>query len=261
MNKWTDGLPSPLVCGATAACSRSTAPPSPRRSRAWSARGRHATRRASAKALAALKRAAQDGAEPDGAVDRVRPGARDDGRVGRRAARRCSASTGRRRASTGRSWGCEGDRVEALRARIEALVRQAAAGGRASSSASPGLDGHSNGAEVIAVAARHVGFDVVYSGIRLSPEEIVRLGGRGGRRRHRRLGAVGLAPRAGRSRSSRRCESHGAADRIKVVFGGIIPPGDFEALRKIGVRQIFTPADFGLIEIMEKIVDMIEAGG
>jgi (2R)-ethylmalonyl-CoA mutase len=54
-------------------------------------------------------------------------------------------------------------------------------------------------------------------------------------------------------------KAHGAQDRIKLVFGGIIPPTDFDPLTKIGVKKIFTPADFGLIEIMESIVGLIEA--
>lgn len=50
----------------------------------------------------------------------------------------------------------------------------------------------------------------------------------------------------------------GAGERIQLVMGGIIPPGDFEALKARGVRRVFTPADFGLVEVMEKIADLIE---
>lgn len=73
----------------------------------------------------------------------------------------------------GQKLGLAGDRVEALRARIAGLAERLGHRPRIVVG-KPGLDGHSNGAEVIAVSARHVGFDVIYSGIRLSTEEIVR---------------------------------------------------------------------------------------
>ena len=53
---------------------------------------------------------------------------------------------------------------------------------------------------------------------------------------------------------------YGAGDRIKVVFGGIIPPDDFEKLYGIGVKKVFTPSDYELIDIMESMVDVIESG-
>ena len=84
----------------------------------------------------------------------------------------CSASSVPPPASTVSSSGSTGDRVEALRSRVGALAEQLGHRPRIVIG-KPGLDGHSNGAEVIAVSARHVGFDVIYSGIRLSPDEIV----------------------------------------------------------------------------------------
>ena len=90
--------------------------------------------------------------------------------------------------------------------------------------AKPGLDGHSNGAEQIAVAARDAGLEVIYQGIRLTPEQIAAVARRGGRRRHRPVDPVGLAPRA---RPRRWCAScAGGGVDAPVVAGGIIPEED-----------------------------------
>ena len=113
----------------------------------------------------------------------------------------------------------------------------------------PGLDGHSNGAEQIAVRARDAGFEVVYQGIRLTPEQIV--GGRGGR---------GRAPASGISILSgshmelvpevlERMREAGAGD-VPVIVGGIIPDADAARLKALGVAEVFTPKDFGLNDIM-----------
>jgi (2R)-ethylmalonyl-CoA mutase len=118
----------------------------------------------------------------------------------------------------------------------------------------PGLDGHSNGAEQIAVRARDVGMEVVYEGIRLTPEEIV------GSARDEGVHVIGLSILSG---------SHGVlvADvlrglaaqglAIPVVVGGIIPEEDALALREAGVRRIYTPKDFDLTRIMDEIVDVV----
>ena len=150
----------------------------------------------------------------------------------------------------------ENDRVASLRTRIGALTHKLGRRPRLLVG-KPGLDGHSNGAEVIAVSARHVGFDVVYSGIRLTPEEIVQSAVAEG------VDVIGASILSGSHVALAEqirdgLTKAGAKDRIQMVMGGIIPPGDFDALKARGVERIFTPADFGLVEIMEQIVGLIE---
>jgi (2R)-ethylmalonyl-CoA mutase len=119
----------------------------------------------------------------------------------------------------------------------------------------PGLDGHSNGAEQIAVRARDAGMEVVYEGIRLTPAEIVQSA------RDEGVHVIGLSILSG---------SHGVLvrdvlDRLQkagrgdlpVVVGGIIPDEDAEALRAAGVRRVYTPKDYDLTRIMAEIVDVV----
>ena len=120
----------------------------------------------------------------------------------------------------------------------------------------PGLDGHSNGAEQIAVKARDVGMEVVYDGIRLAPSEIAASA------RDEGVHLVGLSILSG---------SHcvlvidvldmlrdlGLGD-LPVVVGGIIPEEDADKLRKAGVRRVYTPKDFDLTRIMSDIVGVVE---
>jgi (2R)-ethylmalonyl-CoA mutase len=119
----------------------------------------------------------------------------------------------------------------------------------------PGLDGHSNGAEQIAVRARDVGMEVVYEGIRLTPEEIVQSA------RDEGVHVIGLSILSGshgvlvrdvleRLRESGRAE-------LPVVVGGIIPDEDAEALRAAGVRRVYTPKDYDLTAIMADVVDVV----
>ena len=122
----------------------------------------------------------------------------------------------------------------------------------------PGLDGHSNGAEVIAVSARHVGFDVIYSGIRLSPDEIVQSAV------EEDADVIGASVLSGShlelaQQIFDKLAEYGASGKIEVVVGGIIPPADVEQLTAMGVRRVFTPSDYELIDIMESIVGLIEA--
>ncbi len=121
----------------------------------------------------------------------------------------------------------------------------------------PGLDGHSNGAEVIAVSARHVGYDVIYSGIRLSPDEIVQSAVEEG------ADLIGASILSGShieltAQIFERLAEYGASDDIDVFVGGIIPQGDFDKLYSMGAKRIFTPSDYELIEIMESITGVLE---
>ncbi|WP_329125270.1 protein meaA [Streptomyces sp. NBC_01465] len=119
----------------------------------------------------------------------------------------------------------------------------------------PGLDGHSNGAEQIAVRARDAGFEVVYQGIRLTPEQIVSAA------LAEDVHCVGLSILSGSHAALvpdvlERLREAGAAD-LPVIVGGIIPPSDAEDLKRAGVAAVFTPKDFGITEIIGRIVDEI----
>ncbi|MER5179288.1 protein meaA [Streptomyces sp. NPDC002896] len=119
----------------------------------------------------------------------------------------------------------------------------------------PGLDGHSNGAEQIAVRARDAGFEVVYQGIRLTPEQIVSAA------LAEDVHCVGLSILSGSHTQLvpdvlDRLREAGASD-IPVIVGGIIPNSDAEDLKRAGVAAVFTPKDFGITEIIGRIVDEI----
>ncbi len=119
----------------------------------------------------------------------------------------------------------------------------------------PGLDGHSNGAEQIAVRARDAGLEVVYQGIRLTPAEIVAAAVA------EDVHCVGLSILSGSHLELVPAVLDGlreaGAGTLPVVVGGIIPAADATALRAAGVADIFTPRDFGLTEIIGRIVDAV----
>ncbi|MER5865480.1 protein meaA [Kitasatospora sp. NPDC002040] len=119
----------------------------------------------------------------------------------------------------------------------------------------PGLDGHSNGAEQIAVRARDAGFEVVYQGIRLTPEQIVSAAVA------EDVHCVGLSILSGAHPELvpdvlHRLRRAGVED-VPVIVGGIIPAADGEALKAAGVAAVFTPKDFGITTIIGRIVDEI----
>jgi ethylmalonyl-CoA mutase len=119
----------------------------------------------------------------------------------------------------------------------------------------PGLDGHSNGIEQIAVRARDAGFEVIYAGIRLTPEQIAAATAA------EDVHCVGLSILSGGHAELVpdvlvRLSRLGAGD-IPVVVGGIIPPADAAVLRAAGVAAVFTPADFDITAIVGRIVDEI----
>ena len=119
----------------------------------------------------------------------------------------------------------------------------------------PGLDGHSNGAEQIAVRARDTGFEVIYQGIRLTPEQIVSAAVA------EDVDLVGISILSGSHMELvpdviDGLKAQGAGD-IPVIVGGIIPESDAAKLRELGVAAVFTPKDFGLNEIMGRFLDII----
>jgi (2R)-ethylmalonyl-CoA mutase len=256
LNRWTEGIASPLTSGDDGGIF--TVDPG---ATAQILASLEATRAARDDArvqacLAALKAAARDGSslmEPsiECALARVTTG---------EWAGALREVFGEYRPATGiegQQLTLSGDRVEALRGRIDALT--GAMGHRPRIVVGkPGLDGHSNGAEVIAVSARHVGFDVIYSGIRLSPDEIVQSAVEEG------ADVIGASVLSGSHLDLSKqildgLAAAGAADDIAVVVGGIIPPADAAELESLGIRKVFTPADYELMDIMEAIVEVLEA--
>jgi len=121
----------------------------------------------------------------------------------------------------------------------------------------PGLDGHSNGAEQIAVRARDVGFEVVYQGIRLTAAQIVAAAV------EEDVHVIGLSILSGSHMEAVPAVLAGLREAgigdVPVVVGGIIPDGDAARLRAAGVARVFTPKDFELTQIMQSVVEVIRA--
>jgi (2R)-ethylmalonyl-CoA mutase len=120
----------------------------------------------------------------------------------------------------------------------------------------PGLDGHSNGAEQIAVRARDIGFEVVYDGIRSTPEQLVIAAIEEG------VHMIGLSILSGSHihlvQKITKLLKENNYSHIPVVVGGIIPPSDEKKLITKGVKAVFTPKDFQIEEIMENLIKIIQ---
>jgi (2R)-ethylmalonyl-CoA mutase len=140
------------------------------------------------------------------------------------------------------------DRVEALSGRLGRTVTMVVG--------KPGLDGHSNGAEQVAVRARDAGMDVVYEGIRLTPREIVDAA------KQSRAHVVGLSILSGSHvelvREVIRLMAEEGMGDVPVVVGGIIPPADEGALGNMGVARVYTPKNYDLNRILGEILDLLE---
>ncbi|MDG4762342.1 protein meaA [Micromonospora sp. WMMD710] len=142
-----------------------------------------------------------------------------------------------------------------VRERVTATARELGSGRLRLLVGKPGLDGHSNGAEQIAVRARDAGFEVVYQGIRLTAGQIVAAAV------EEDVDLVGLSVLSGSHLAAVPAVLDGlrAAGRgdLPVVVGGIIPAGDADTLRAAGVARIFTPKDFALTGIIDDLVTVI----
>jgi (2R)-ethylmalonyl-CoA mutase len=151
--------------------------------------------------------------------------------------------------------GASADVIDRLRARLSELETRM--GRRAKLLVGkPGLDGHSNGAEQIAIKARDVGFDVVYEGIRVSPEQIVASALEEG------VHLIGLSILSGSHLAlvpevAERLRASGLGD-VPLVVGGIIPAADAERLRHEGIAAVYTPKDFELDNIMSDLIDLVD---
>jgi len=119
----------------------------------------------------------------------------------------------------------------------------------------PGLDGHSNGAEIIAVAARDAGFEVIYAGIRLEPAAIAAVAVQ------EAVDVIGLSVLSGShvelaDAVLRELRARGGKD-VAVVLGGTVPARDHEALKQLGIRRIFTPSDFKLVDVVGELLALV----
>jgi (2R)-ethylmalonyl-CoA mutase len=257
VNRWAETEASPLAAGAGAieAVDGAVEKEQIERLAAWRA-GRDEA--AVKKALAELETAAKEGRnvmEPSIACAKAGVTTGEWGAALRAVFGEYRAPTGVARAAAAAAGEesltdvrAEVDRVsERLGRRIKLLVGK------------PGLDGHSNGAEQIAVRARDCGMEVVYEGIRLTPAQIVRTAG------DEAVHLVGLSILSGGHASLvaevlERMRENGLDD-VPVVVGGIIPPDDVEDLKRLGVAAVFTPKDFRLNAIMRDIVRLVENSG
>lgn len=255
MNKWKDALPSPLLGGEDGGLFHVDREAANGVLAALQATLARRDEGRAQSALAALKQAAISGEsmmEPsiECALARVTTGEWADA---------MRSIFGEYRPATGidgQKLGLTGERVDDLRSRLQTLTEKLGHRPRLVIG-KPGLDGHSNGAEVIAVAARHVGFDVIYGGIRLTPEDIARTAV------EEDADIIGISILSGSHMELTEqlydsLVAQNAAD-IPVVVGGIIPPDDAAALMARGIRAVFTPSDYELMDVMSRMTSIVEA--
>jgi (2R)-ethylmalonyl-CoA mutase len=145
--------------------------------------------------------------------------------------------------------------LEGLRTRVSALA-QALGEAPKFLVGKPGLDGHSNGAEQIAVRAAETGLEVIYEGIRLTPEQLVK------KVEEQRVHVLGLSILSGSHvplirEVMQRLRAAGLSG-VPVVVGGIIPAEDENVLKQLGVTAVFTPKDFDMNRIMGEVIGLIE---
>lgn len=251
VNSHTDAEPSPLTTGPDTIMTVDPAMEANqiRRLEAWRAARDPA---AVATALDALRAAARDGANimpPSIAAARAGVTTGEWGAAMRDAFGEYRAPTGVGKASAAGGQGLAEVRaaVEAVSARLGRRLKFLVG--------KPGLDGHSNGAEQIAVRARDSGMDVVYEGIRLTPAQIVNAA------LEESVHVVGLSVLSGSHlpliREVMDRMRAAGLDDVPVVAGGIIPEADAEALKAYGVARVYTPKDFELNRIMADIVALV----
>ena len=254
VNRFTETEPSPLTTGEG---SIMVVDPAVEAQQVESLKAWRDARDAKAveKALADLRAAASEGRnvmEPSIAAAKAGVTTGEWGQVLREVFGEYRAPTG-----VGRAARAETGDLAPIRAEVENVSRRL---GRRIKFlvGKPGLDGHSNGAEQIAVRARDCGMEVVYEGIRLTPAEIVNAALEEG------VHVVGLSILSGShiplvTEVMERMRAEGLDD-VPVIVGGIIPPEDEAQLKKAGVAAVYTPKDFQLNAIMADIVRIVGEG-
>ncbi len=255
VNRWPEAIESPLVSGNDGGLFRVEEGHAQQALAALEQTRRERDTEAAERAIETLKSAAKAGRnlmEPSIACARARVTTGEWAGALRDIFGEYRPATG----IDGQPLALENDRVETLRSRIGALT---AARGRRPRLlvGKPGLDGHSNGAEVIAVSARHVGFDVIYSGIRLTPSAIVRSA------IDEDVDLVGASVLSGSHLELAEQIMTGlrkaGMNSAQVVLGGIVPAEDHAKLEALGIAKVFTPADYELLDTMEQLVELLEA--
>jgi (2R)-ethylmalonyl-CoA mutase len=251
VNKYLESEPSPLTGGVESIL---TVPEAAERDQLERLKAWRAARdeRAVAEALAGLKRAATAGSNimpPSIACAKAGVTTGEWGWTLRESFGQYRAPTG-----VGKAMRNDVSGLDDIRADVDRVSRKL---GRRLTFlvGKPGLDGHSNGAEQIAVRARDAGMQVVYEGIRLTPEEIVDAA------RKQKAHVIGLSVLSGshmplvKDVVGRMQE---AGLKVPLVVGGIIPPEDAAELEKSGVAAVYTPKDFKLNTIMSDVVRIVE---
>jgi (2R)-ethylmalonyl-CoA mutase len=251
VNKYLETEPSPLTGGIASimTVSEEAEHGQIERLKAWRAQRDNGQ---VAEALAALKRAATEGSNimpPSIACAKAGVTTGEWGWTLREAFGEYRAPTG-----VGNAMRNDVDGLDDIRADVDRISKML---GRRMTFlvGKPGLDGHSNGAEQIAVRARDAGMQVVYEGIRLTPEEIVDMA------KKEKAHVIGLSVLSGSHMPLvedvvGRMKKEGLD--IPVVVGGIIPPEDAAELEKAGVAAVYTPKDFELNRIMGDLVRIVE---
>jgi (2R)-ethylmalonyl-CoA mutase len=255
-NKWTDGLPSPLLGGDDGGVFKvdpKSAAETLELLRATKSRRSQAEVDATLRALHDAAVAGRNLMEPSIACAKARVTTGEWADTLRGVFGEYRPATG----VEGQRLSLESDAVRRVRTRVDSWSRQHGTRPRIVVG-KPGLDGHSNGSEMIAVAARHAGFEVIYGGIRMTPEEIAQSA------IEEDASVLGLSVLSGSHVEVARLvleelRRQGAADGIPMVMGGIIPDADVPALTRLGVRAVFTPKDFDLMGVIDRILDVIGA--
>jgi ethylmalonyl-CoA mutase len=151
--------------------------------------------------------------------------------------------------------------IAAARGKVNAAARRLGVAKLRMLVAKPGLDGHSNAAEQVALRARDAGFEVVYQGIRLTPEQIARAA------LDEDVHTIGLSILSGAHgllvpEVLERLKAEGVdPGRVPVIVGGVIPEEDEKKLLELGVARVYTPKDFDLTRMVGEIADLIGASG
>jgi (2R)-ethylmalonyl-CoA mutase len=255
VNRWTETETSPLAAGADG--STLTVPEAVEAGQVEAIKAWRDARdaAAAARALVDLRAAASEGRnimEPSIACAKAGVTTGEWGAALREVFGEYRAPTG-----VGKARATSSEGIETIRAEVERV--SARLGRRVKFLVGkPGLDGHSNGAEQIAVRARDCGMEVVYEGIRLTPAEIVNAALEEG------VHVVGLSILSGSHvplvrEVMDRMRAAGLGG-VPVIAGGIIPPEDAVTLKAAGVAAIYTPKDFQLNDIMAGIVRLVDQG-
>jgi len=255
VNRWTESEPSPLSSSSQDAIltiDEGVEAEQVQRLKAWRAAR---DGKAVAEALGRLQQAAKDGSnimEPSIACAKAGVTTGEWGSCLRNIFGEYRAPTGVSQAVIADDDGaiaCLRGKVDKLSARLGRRIKFLVG--------KPGLDGHSNGAEQIAVRARDAGMEVVYEGIRLTPGQIVRAAVEEG------VHVIGLSILSGSHLPLVRevlQEMHKEGiDDVPLIVGGIIPPADAETLTNDGVAAVYTPKDFQLNDIMADVVELVGA--